>query len=57
MGLLDILTLIFVTLKLIGIIDWSWWLVLLPTLVEIAVVIVILTLGAWASASGFRRAF
>lgn len=29
-GFLSILTLIFITLKLMNIITWSWWLVLLP---------------------------
>lgn len=28
--ILLILTVLFVTLKLIGVIDWSWWLVLIP---------------------------
>lgn len=27
---LEILTLIFITLKLTAVIDWSWWFVLLP---------------------------
>lgn len=30
MSFFGVLCLIFVTLKLIGIISWSWWLVLLP---------------------------
>lgn len=30
MGLLEVLTLIFITLKLMGHIDWSWWWVLSP---------------------------
>jgi hypothetical protein len=34
-GLLEILTIIFVILKLCGTIDWSWWLVLLPEIVAI----------------------
>lgn len=29
-GFLGMLTLIFITLKLTGVIAWSWWLVLLP---------------------------
>ena len=37
MGLLEILTIIFVILKLCGTIDWSWWLVLLPEIVSIGV--------------------
>ncbi|EJT5913581.1 hypothetical protein P5E62_02430 [Clostridium perfringens] len=33
MGFLEILTLIFITLKLFGVITWSWWLVLLPEII------------------------
>jgi hypothetical protein len=34
-GILEILTAIFIILKLIGTIDWSWWLVLLPEIVAV----------------------
>lgn len=30
MGILEILFIVFVTLKLMGTIDWSWWLVCAP---------------------------
>lgn len=30
-----ILTILFVALKLLGVIDWSWWLVLLPTIISV----------------------
>lgn len=30
MGITEVLTIIFVVLKLLGKINWSWWLVLLP---------------------------
>ncbi|UUR85971.1 hypothetical protein [Clostridium perfringens] len=33
MGFLEILTLIFITLKLFGVITWSWLLVLLPEII------------------------
>jgi hypothetical protein len=29
-----LLQLVFITLKLIGVITWSWWLVLLPTIIS-----------------------
>lgn len=32
MGFLEVLTLIFVVLKLLGKIDWSWWVVLSPVI-------------------------
>lgn len=35
-----VLTIIFIVLKLIGIINWSWWVVLCPVLIESAVAII-----------------
>jgi hypothetical protein len=35
------LTLIFVTLKLTGLIDWSWWLVLLPFIIQWSIILVL----------------
>ena len=35
-----VLTIIFIVLKLIGIINWSWWIVLCPVLIESAVTII-----------------
>ena len=37
-GFADLLTIVFIVLKLIGKIDWSWWLVLLPTLIELGII-------------------
>jgi hypothetical protein len=36
MGILELLTIVFVVLKLIGTIDWSWWLVLSPTILSVS---------------------
>ncbi len=44
MGVIGILTIVFIVLKLVGVIDWSWWLVLLATLIEIGVIFVSFTL-------------
>jgi hypothetical protein len=41
MGGLEVLTIVFIVMKLIGVINWSWWLVLLPSLIEGALVILI----------------
>ena len=41
MGFMETLTIVFIVLKLIGVINWSWWLVLLPELIMIALYIVI----------------
>lgn len=40
MGILEVLTIVFIVLKLIGTIDWSWWLVLLPTIVSVSFYII-----------------
>ena len=39
-GFLGLLTILFITLKLLGTIDWSWWLVLSPIIIGIALVVV-----------------
>ena len=39
LGFFGVLTLIFVTLKLTGFIAWSWWWVLAPTWIPLALVI------------------
>jgi hypothetical protein len=41
LGFFSVLSLIFVTLKLLGYIDWSWWLVLLPAYVGIIILLVL----------------
>lgn len=33
MGFTEILTIVFIVLKLMGFISWSWWLVLLPEII------------------------
>lgn len=48
-GLSTILTVIFVIAKLVGLVEWSWWIVFLPTIISwlifvvIAVIITIFT--------------
>jgi hypothetical protein len=49
MGILELLTVIFVILKLIGTIDWSWWLVLLPTLISIGFYIIMGAIGIFVT--------
>ena len=38
-GFVNVLTLIFITLKLLKLIDWSWWWVLSPIWISILLVI------------------
>ena len=49
MGFTEILTLIFVVLKLLGVIEWGWLLVFLPEIIALAiyaVIVVLLIIGA-----------
>lgn len=41
MGIGEILTIIFVTMKLLGKIEWSWWLVLLPEIIALVLYVLI----------------
>lgn len=41
-GFFGLLTLIFITLKLTGYIDWSWWLVLMPLFIPVIIIFTIL---------------
>ena len=61
MGLLEVLTIVFIVLKLIGVIAWSWWLVLSPLLVAVgiyvtlvAVMLLVFTLTGKSIHKGFK---
>lgn len=48
LGLASVLTIIFVVLKLVGVINWSWWWVLSPTLISIGLALIIIVIYiAW----------
>lgn len=44
MGILEILTIVFVVLKLIGTIDWSWWQVFIPMYIAVVLYASVITL-------------
>lgn len=48
------LTLIFVFLKLSEEISWSWWLVFLPTIIEVVLSIVYCVVSIWANISRYK---
>lgn len=56
MGFTELLTIVFVVLKLIGVINWSWWLVVLPEIIGVVFYILILIAGLM-STSRMNRAF
>lgn len=37
MGFTEVLTIVFIALKLLGVISWSWWIVLLPEILAFVV--------------------
>jgi ABC-type siderophore export system fused ATPase/permease subunit len=43
-GFLGLLQIVFITLKLCKVINWSWWLVLLPLWADVALLITIIVL-------------
>jgi hypothetical protein len=45
-GFCGALALVFITLKLLGVIAWSWWWVLAPIWIPFALVVLILAFGA-----------
>lgn len=42
LGFTSVLQLIFITLKLLKVINWSWWWVLTPTWISIAIVLLVI---------------
>ncbi|OEC01584.1 hypothetical protein GY31_15105 [Lysinibacillus sphaericus] len=42
MGIAEVLTVIFIVLKLTEVITWSWWLVLLPAIISFSIYVLIL---------------
>lgn len=47
-GVLDVLQIIFIVLKLTGLIDWSWWAVFAPLFISLGLVAIIVILTAIA---------
>jgi len=41
-GIAEVLTVVFIVLKLTDVIAWSWWLVLLPAIISFSIYIFIL---------------
>jgi len=52
-GLLGLLGIVFIVLKLTGVINWSWWLVTLPIwgglALALLIFVILLLLHIWAS--------
>ena len=55
MGFTEILTIIFVLLKVFGVISWSWWLVFLPEIIAVGLHVVFFILGIFGVNIGARK--
>lgn len=42
LGLLSVLQIIFIVLKCVGVIDWSWWTVFIPLWIDLAMTVILL---------------
>ncbi|MFJ7661907.1 transmembrane Fragile-X-F protein [Lysinibacillus sp. NPDC097162] len=42
MGVAEVLTIVFIVLKLTEVITWSWWIVLLPSIISFSIYVLIL---------------
>ena len=45
MGLAELLTIIFVLLKVFDVVSWSWWIVFLPEIIAVALYVLVFILG------------
>lgn len=55
MGLQTVLTIIFVVLKLVGVVDWSWWWVLSPLWIPPLIAIVLMIIFSIVVGLSSRR--
>jgi hypothetical protein len=46
LGVCDVLGIVFIVLKLVGVISWSWWWVLAPFWIPLAIVVLCLIILA-----------
>lgn len=51
-GFIGLLTILFVALKLLDKIDWSWWWVLSPIWISVIVVVLVVVGFAWIALKG-----
>lgn len=54
-GFVGLLTIVFITLKLLGIISWSWWWVLSPIWISAAVGVTLIAFGLTIALLASRR--
>lgn len=55
MGFTEVLTIIFIVMKLLGVISWSWWLVLLPEILAFVVYAIMVISAVVVNAKAYRN--
>lgn len=55
MGFTEVLTIIFILLKVFGVISWSWWVVLLPEFIAIALYVVLVIISIRAQSKAMKH--
>lgn len=45
MGFTEILTIIFVLLKVFGVVSWAWWVVFLPEIIAVVIYLIVFICG------------
>ena len=46
-GILGVLLIVFIVLKLVGVVTQSWWVVLIPLWIEIGLLIIVILVIVW----------
>lgn len=52
MGFLEVLTIIFIVLKLIGVITWSWLICFAPLIISLIIYVIIIGFHIWLMIKG-----
>ena len=55
MGFTEILTVVFIVLKLLGVISWSWWIVLLPEIIASVLYLIVFFMGIFGGHRTYKR--
>ena len=55
LGITGVLQVVFITLKVLNLIDWSWWMVFVPTFIDIGLIILIVLFVAFTGIQAGRR--
>ena len=55
MGFTEVLTIIFILLKVFGVISWSWWVVFLPEIIAVALYVLLVIIGVVGQNKAMKR--